>query len=159
MIKIKKLILVGLLLYGSIVLGQSSLNASGGDATASNGSVAYSVGQTFYTSNTGSNGKIAEGVQQAFELYALDIKDTTLKTSLSIMPNPVIEILMLQIGNYTNQKLIYQLFDFQGRILDSSAINAEITEIDMSGLPTATYLLYIVNQDEKRVQSFKVIKR
>jgi hypothetical protein len=159
MIKIKKIISIGLLFYGSIVLGQSSLNTSGGDATGSTGSVAYSIGQVFYVSHTGNNGKIAEGVQQAFELYTLDIKDITLKASLSIMPNPVIEKLMLHIGNYTNQNLFYQLFDFQGRILDRSAINAEITEIDMSRLPTALYLLYILNQDKKRVQSFKVIKR
>lgn len=62
MIKIKKLLLVGLLLYGGIVLGQSLLNISGGAATGSDGSVAYSVGQVFNTSNTGSNGNNSIGL-------------------------------------------------------------------------------------------------
>ena len=40
---------------------QETLSASGGDAT---GTASYTVGQVFYTSLTGSNGTVSEGVQQ-----------------------------------------------------------------------------------------------
>jgi hypothetical protein len=40
---------------------------AGGEATGSGGSVSYSVGQVVYTTNTGINGSVAQGVQQPYE--------------------------------------------------------------------------------------------
>jgi hypothetical protein len=143
----------------SLARSQESTNSSGGDATGNGGSVAYSIGQIFYTTNLGSNGSKAQGVQQAFEVFTLDIKDWNFKTSFTIFPNPTIDKLVLKISNYSNQKLSYQLYDFQGRVLSNSEIVSELTELNMDGLPTAAYLLYILNQDNKRVKKFKVIKK
>ena len=47
---------------------QQATTASGGDASGSGGSVAHSVGQTVYTTNTGSNGSVAQGVEQPYEI-------------------------------------------------------------------------------------------
>lgn len=44
---------------------------SGGDAKGSGGSSNYSVGQVVYTTNTGSTGTVAQGIQQSRELYGL----------------------------------------------------------------------------------------
>ena len=44
---------------------QDAIPATGGDATGSGGSASYTVGQIGYTTNTGTNGSVAEGVQQA----------------------------------------------------------------------------------------------
>jgi len=53
------------LLWGGFVCAQDSTNSSGGNATGSGGTVAYSVGQVVYTTNTGTNGSLAQGVQHA----------------------------------------------------------------------------------------------
>ena len=143
----------------SLAHSQESTNSSGGDVTGNGGSVAYSIGQIFYSTNLGSNGSKAQGVQQAFEVFTLDIKDWNFKTSFTIFPNPTIDKLVLKISNYSNQKLSYQLYDFQGKVLSNSEIVSELTELNMDRLPTAAYLLYILNQDNKRVQKFKVIKK
>ena len=50
------------------VYAQQATTASGGDASGSGGSVAHSVGQTVYTTNTGSNGSVAQGVEQPYEI-------------------------------------------------------------------------------------------
>lgn len=47
---------------------QEAIPASGGNATGSGGSVSYSVGQVEYSSNTGSGGSVAAGVQQPYEI-------------------------------------------------------------------------------------------
>ena len=47
-------LLVAILLSASFAQAQESANASGGDATGNGGTVAYSVGQVVYTTNTGS---------------------------------------------------------------------------------------------------------
>jgi hypothetical protein len=146
------------LLWAGLAQSQESANASGGDATGSGGTVAYSVGQVVYTSNTSSSGTVDQGVQHAFEIYTVGIKETELNISLSVFPNPTVDYLTLQIRDYNNEKLSYQLFDMQGKQLSNGQITAQQTQIDMTGLPTATYFVNIVNQENKQVQSFEIIK-
>ena len=84
------------LLWAGFAQAQESANSSGGDATGSGGTIAYSIGQVVYTTNTGSNGSVAKGVQHAYEIF--------------------------------------------------------------TSLPSATYFIHVVNQENKKVQSFKIIK-
>lgn len=137
---------------------QESVNASGGNATGSGGTVSYSVGQVIYTTNTGSTGTVAQGVQHAYEIYSIGIKETTLDISLSIYPNPTANNITLQISNYSSENINYQLNDMQGKLLSSRQITTQQTQIDISNLPPATYFVHIINEENKRIQSFKIIK-
>ena len=47
---------------------QQSPTATGGEATGTGGTASYSVGQVVYTTNTGTNGSMAQGVQQPYEI-------------------------------------------------------------------------------------------
>lgn len=152
------LLLTAGLLWAGLAQSQESANASGGDATGSGGTVAYSVGQVVYTSNTSSSGTVDQGVQNAFEIYTVGIKETELNISLSVFPNPTVDYLTLQIRDYNNEKLSYQLFDMQGKQLSNGQITAQQTPINTSSLPSATYFINVVNQQNKKVQSFKIIK-
>ena len=151
-------ILVAGLLWASMAQAQESVNASGGDATSSGGTVAYSVGQLVYTTNTSSSGTVSQGVQQAYEIYSVGIKETELNISLSVFPNPTADNLTLQISDYNNEKLSYQLFDLQGKLLNNGQVTAKQTQINTSSLPSANYFINVVNQENKKVQSFKIIK-
>lgn len=146
------------LLWASFAQAQESTNASGGDATGTGGTASYSVGQVVYTTNTGSTGSVAQGVQHAYEIFTVGIKETELNISLTAFPNPTTENLTLQISDYNNEKLSYQLFDMQGKQLSNGQITAQQTQINMNSLPTATYFVNVVNQENKKVQSFKIIK-
>ena len=62
---IKTFFLACLLFVSHSIFSQESINASGSEATGSGGTVSYSVGQVFYSSQTGTNGNtLSEGVQQ-----------------------------------------------------------------------------------------------
>ena len=150
--------LIAGLLWVSFAQAQESSNSSGGDATGSGGTVAYSVGQVVYTTNTDSDGSAAQGVQHAYEIFTVGIKETELNISLTSFPNPTTENLTLQISDYNNEKLSYQLFDIEGKQLSNGQVTAQQTLIDMNGLPSATYFINVVNQENKKVQSFKIIK-
>ena len=146
------------LLWAGFAQAQESTNASGGDATGTGGTASYSVGQVVYTTNTGSTGSVAQGVQHAYEIFTVGIKETELNISLTAFPNPTTENLTLQISDYNNEQLSYQLFDMQGKQLSNGQITAQQTQINMNSLPTATYFVNVVNQENKQVQSFKIIK-
>jgi hypothetical protein len=65
------LLLTAGLLWGGFTQAQESTNASGADVIGSGGSVAYSIGQVVYTTNTGSTGSVAQGVLHAFEIFTV----------------------------------------------------------------------------------------
>jgi hypothetical protein len=146
------------LLWAGIAQAQESTNASGGDAIGNGGTVAYSIGQVVYTSNTGSSGSVAQGIQNAYEIFNVGIEETTLNMSLIAFPNPTSENLTLQISDYNNEKLAYQLFDLQGKLLSNGQVKAQQTQINTASLQAATYFINVVNQENKMVQSFKIIK-
>ena len=158
--KHRKTKLTALLLLGigfNQVYAQQASTASGGDASGSGGSVAYSVGQIVYTTNTGITGSVAQGVQQPYEIsITTGMLETDIKLNLSAYPNPTTNYLMLQIDNY-DKALLYQLYDISGKLLESNTIVASSTTITMEALPTATYLLK-VTQNNKEVKTFKIMK-
>ena len=145
-------------LWASLAQAQGSANTSGGDATGIGGTVAYSIGQVVYTTNIGSSGNVAQGVQHAYEVFTVGIKETALNISLSAFPNPTADNLTLKISDYNNEKLSYQLLDMQGKLISNVQIVEQQTQINMSSLQAATYFVNIVNQDNKKVQTFKIIK-
>lgn len=152
------LLLTAGLLWGGFTQAQESTNASGGDVIGSGGSVAYSIGQVVYTTNTGGSGSVAQGVQHAYEIFSVGIKETELNISLTAFPNPTTENLTLQITDYNNEKLSYQLFDMQGKQLSNGQVTSQQTQINMNGLPSATYFINVVSHENKKFQSFKIIK-
>lgn len=137
---------------------QQFVNASGSNAVGIGGSVAFSIGLVAYTTNFGSNGSIAQGVQHAYEIYAVGITDEKWNISLNAFPNPTPGILTIQISDYNNQNLSYQLLDMQGKILSGSKIVAQQSQVDMNLLPNASYFINIINQENKAVKIFEIIK-
>jgi hypothetical protein len=152
------LLLVTGTLWACLAQAQESTNSSGGDATGSGGTAAYSIGQVVYTTNTGSSGSVAQGVQQAYEIFTVDIEETTLSISLIAFPNPTADNLTLQISDFNKEKLTYQFYDIGGKLLSNGQVTGQQTEINTSSLPPATYFINVLNQEDKKVQSFKIIK-
>jgi opacity protein-like surface antigen len=139
-------------------IAQESINSIGSEATGSGGTVAYSIGQAVYTYESGTNGNISQGVQQPYEIYSVGIKETTLDISLSVFPNPTTDNLTLQITDYNNEKLTYQLFDLSGKLLSNGQIITQQTKINTTNLPSTTYFIKVINQENNQFQSFKIIK-
>jgi hypothetical protein len=141
-----------------VAYAQESVNAAGGDASGSGGSVAYSIGQVIYTTNTDSSGTISQGVQQAYEIYLLGISETPMNPLLSIFPNPTADYLTLQISDYKAERLSYQLVNLEEKVLLEGQVTGEKTKINTAQLPSSTYLIHITNQVNKQLQSYKIIK-
>ena len=157
-VKSRPIALLAAGLLFQLAQAQESANASGGDATGIGGTVAYSVGQIVYTTNKSTNGSVTQGVQNAYEIYSTGVKEAELNISLMAFPNPTTKNLTLQISDYNNEKLMYQLFNMQGKQLSNGRVIAQQTQINMNSFPPATYFVNVVNQESKKIQSFKIIK-
>lgn len=137
---------------------QQSSNAAGGDANGSTGKVAYTVGEIVYTTHTDYSGSVAQGVQHAYEIITVSIEESVVDISLVAFPNPTTDYLILQIGDYNQDKLKYVFYDMQGKVIDSGRIDSKQTKINTSLLPAGTYYGYIRKLNGKGVQSFEIIK-
>ena len=144
------------------LLGLGSLHAqnntvsAGGDATGTNGSSNYSVGQLLNNTNTGTNGSVTEGVQQPFNISILtSLNEFNQGIELSIYPNPTTNILNLEVKE--NKNLSFQLYDIQGTLLNADKVRNSITNISMENLSIGTYLLKLSNKNQV-IQTFEIIK-
>jgi hypothetical protein len=153
---------VGLLLLGLGGLhAQESPTAAGGEATGTGGSSSYSLGQVVYTTATGTNGSVAQGVQQPYEISIITgVKETSIHLEMNVYPNPTTNYLTLKVDASTslsNQQLSYQLIDLQGKVITNKKVSSTTTSINVESLPKAIYFLN-VTKDNQVVKTFKVIK-
>lgn len=138
---------------------QESVHSSGGEASGIGGVVSYSVGQLVYTLISDNGGSLAHGVQQAYEILAVGIPESESTLSLSLYPNPAVDVLILTIENMDKDKLNFQLIDNQGRILKNGIIENELIQIPISSLAGNVYFLNVNNSQNNQVKSFKIIKK
>ena len=157
--KHKKVKLSVLLLgLGLTAQAQQATIATGGNASGSGGTVAYSVGQIVYTTNTGITGSAAQGVQQPYEIsIVLGIEDNSINLELTAYPNPTTNYLTLNVGKAELSTLSFQLYDIIGKLIESRKIISSSESITMENLPTATYFLKVSNNNNE-VKTFKIIK-
>jgi hypothetical protein len=152
-------ILVSISLAG--LQAQEAVTAGGGEASGSGGSVSYTVGQVTYAIYTTGNGSLYEGVQQPYEIYVqVGMGDAAgIDLYCTSYPNPVMEILMLEIRDLKNQPLAYQLYNLEGYLVGSKEITGSVTTISMVDLPSGTYFLKILdNSSSQLIKTFKIIK-
>jgi Secretion system C-terminal sorting domain len=141
------------------VHAQEALTTSGGNASGSGGSANYSVGQIFYTTNSGINGSVAQGVQQPFEISVVTAIEEAKEISINIMayPNPATDYLILKIEGELQAQYIASLYDLNGKLLEYKKVEGNETTISMEKLVPATYFLKLI-QGSKEIKTFKIIK-
>ena len=137
---------------------QQVATATGGDASGSGGTVAYSVGQVVYVTNTGSTGSVAQGVQQPYEIsIGLGIENQSINLAIAAYPNPTNDYLTLSVSNLELSNLNFQLFDISGKLIENRKITSTTETICMENLASATYFLKVTNNNNE-VKTFKIIK-
>lgn len=157
--RIKKIIMsISFLLLGiGNLYAQETTTATGGEATGTGGTASYSIGQLVYTTNTGTNGSILQGVQQAFEISVTEVNESSINYGLSVYPNPANDYLTLKVKDNELSILNFQLYNIQGKLLRSEHIENKTTTIKMENLSKSTYFLKVTN-NQTLIKTFKIIK-
>ncbi len=147
-----------LLCLGSLQ-AQETTSAAGGAATGSGGSSSYTVGQVVYSTHTGTNGSVAEGVQQPYEISTtVGMEVSAIHLEFTAWPNPTEHALTLSVDSYSKKALVYELYDMQGKLSARKPVVHHRTTIGMQGLPAGTYLLNILDHNAL-IKTFKIIKK
>ena len=153
----KAMTIITFLLLGiGVTNAQETVTTTGGEASGTGGTASYSVGQVVYTTATGTNGSVAQGVQQPYEISTtVGIKETSINLELSVYPNPTTDYLTLKVADF--ETLNFQLIDIQGRIIENKKVTTSNTILKMEALPKAVYFLN-VTKNNRIIKTFKIVK-
>jgi hypothetical protein len=156
----KKLILSAALLLSlgiTSLRAQQAIPATGGDVSGSGGTVSYSIGQVVYTTNTGTGGSGAQGVQQPYEIFVYTGIEEAKGIECTAYPNPATDHIIVKVFNLNIKDLKYQLFEGNGKLIENKVPDGNETFISMEHLVPATYFLKVL-KNNKEIKSFKIIK-
>lgn len=143
----------------------NTINTSGNDISGNTGSVAYSIGQVFFSYIDGNTYQIAEGIQQGNLENNSNNEDTDIpeddlyNTNALIYPNPTTNFVNLITEGFNfNSPNSYQLYNYQGKLIKQSLIQNQNSIIDLSNLSSSIYILQVF-AEEKLLKTFKIVKQ
>ena len=149
--------LIMLLLGCFTLFGQSGVHSSGGQASGTNGTIDFSVGQLVYTFESGEEGSTWEGVQQPFEISVVtNISEGFYGVEASVYPNPTNGMLRIELPEDLGQ-VDFHLYNMNGQLVKKGQSEGPQSELSLTDLPSGAYLLGIFSKDVLN-QQFTIIK-
>jgi len=146
------------LLVSNFSQAQESVNTSGGVDKGSGGTVSFSVGQMVYTTDSKEAGSVVQGIQRPYKITTTDIKKLDNTISFKAYPNPSSDDLFLEMNAFRNEKLNYQLYDMQGKLIITNPIEVSKTQINMRDLAVGSYFIHIYDSKNQAIQTIQIIK-
>ena len=106
--------------------------------------VTQTIGQHSIVSYTTDNLTVQQGYQQSFWSSLINTNEE-FSLDINFYPNPTIDIVNFNFSNLESSELNVLVFDYAGRVLITTKINIEDykTKLDLSGLPSGSYLIYL----------------
>jgi hypothetical protein len=143
---------------GFTLQAQQAINTTAAQATGSNGTASYIVGQVAYITMKSSSGSVSQGVEQPYEISIVTTVEeaSSIALTYSISPNPTSDLLKLTITSQS-ETLKAEMLNAQGVMVYSQSITGNETLISMTNLPASTYLLKLSN-NKSLVKTFKIVK-
>ena len=163
-VKLSAALFLGLGLAG--LHAQEAIPATGGNALGSGGSVSYSVGQVVYTTSTGINGSVAQGVQQPYEISIVtgleEAKGITLQCS--VYPNPAKDKCTVEYEIEKNSKNVQlQILNMNGQTIakfdEGNKIAGKYKIVfDVSKYANGTYIYSLSSDNNRLTKRFMISK-
>ena len=145
--------------FNNQIFSQSTITTLGGDFKSEKNSFSYSVGQiltsqdlTKSTSLFGENVILSHGVQQVF----IQNCDQSIRVEIIATPNPSSGIVTLNLINWDEKEIQYNVFDVLGKNVLSSSISDDQSRLDLSFLSSGMYIISL-GYHCGSLSSFKII--
>jgi hypothetical protein len=130
------------------------ISASGASFKNSTGYLSFSIGEPITMTYNSSSAVLTQGFLQAELQSGVPVVQTP-SIQMSVFPNPVKDLLILQVE--TPDDFDYLLYDARGVLLNRGQILGERTNIDFSDLAPAIYILKVTDHKEE-VRLFQIVK-
>ncbi len=144
--------------FAQVEIKKSNLSTDGGSAAAGSVSVVYSVGEVFVAEQDASSIHLSEGFIGPDILNVNGIENYSGMQQVKVYPNPVQDDLYIDFQRQNKYEI--KLYELNGKeILSENLDYTDKTLINMTDLARATYILLIIDRNQKRYQTVKINKR
>lgn len=139
-----------------LAYSQEILTSAGGNFETSGVFLSWTLGEPVIETFSSGNNNLTQGFQQT-KLVITPVFILATAKNIKVYPNPTIQFVFIEPGNFAPDNSIAELFTFDGKQLNQTKITGPRTKIDVSKYPNGTYFLKISN-GETLLNSFKLIK-
>lgn len=134
-----------LMLINSII-AQKVISTSGTTYNTNSYVVSFTLGECVINSHLNTALFLTQGFHQPFITDFNTYFESAINgLIMRVYPNPVSEILYLEVMAYKN--IHYEIHDIKGQLNEYNLINEDLTQIDVSNLQPGTYFLSIGNNN------------
>lgn len=159
-IHLSSALLCALLFNITKICAQQSFVVAGGQYNGSGGSISESIGQVNNMSVENSTFKIHAGVQQPIEIFLSSLipyKDS--EYAITIFPNPTSTTLKVREEGKKSYTQTLLLKDANGKQIQMQSTTEMETSFDLSGYAFGIYTLEILDTQNHKIRTYKIIKQ
>lgn len=133
------------------------VSSGGSNISNSNHQLLFTIGEPVI--GTVENGiVIGQGFLAAVQAdVTLDNNDVPLLTGIALFPNPVRDIMTINLGRTVKETLMH-IYDVNGREVLSQILVQEKNAIDLQQFVTGVYIVKLMEVAQKESKFFKIIK-
>ena len=131
--------------------------SGGGHAVTGNIDMEFTIGEPVIETFEETNLTLTQGFHQP-SLVLTSIEEPDMLTNISIFPNPVSDELSIEIPADYSSKILYHLFDINGKLLQSGEFYSGSNKLEMHSYATASYVLQISDTSTGRQIQTKIMK-
>lgn len=133
------------------------ITTSGGFFISANSSLSWTLGEPVMETDVAANSLLTQGFQQS-QMSSVAVNKIADETDISVYPNPVSDLVVINIRSTENSILKAELTDVLGKMFFQDKLLQQITTIDMRTFADGLYFLKLLSEDGKIHKTVKVEK-
>jgi hypothetical protein len=162
----KKLLLVVVACLFAVTAFSQSISSSvvataGGYSTAGGLSLSWTLGELATETLTSTNLILTQGFQQGYyEITSIDDPLSKL-IDLKVFPNPAIDYINILIEDVDVKNVKIELYNLEGKLIynEQWENSGSAHQLQLNNFSSSQYILRIIDEQNGKVNSFKIIKR
>ncbi len=131
--------------------------SGGGNSVSGNIDMEFTIGEPVIETFETPGLVLTQGFHQPSLVLTL-IEEPDMLTDINIFPNPVRDELTIDIPADYNSKILYRLFDLNGKLLQSGEFYSGSNFLEMQAYATASYVLIITDTSSGKQLQTKIMK-
>jgi hypothetical protein len=142
-------------------ISQEIITSSGGTYSNEDITLSWTIGEGITETYERNEINLNQGFQQNIDIIPFTSQSNTLQgVEFTLYPNPVSEILNIDLSAANDSELIIDIFDINGKILTTikKSKNHKSAQIELSEFHAGEYIMKIYSKDNYINNSYVIIK-
>jgi len=152
----KQTLFLGVFLLTVAINAQEVISSQGDSYSNGTNTIDFTIGEPVIETISDGTNELSQGFHQTL-LIITNIEDFIEDFSVNISPNPTSEFINLNVEKFDG--VSFRLLDITGKIVKQEVLNQSTTKVSLSTYPNGIYLVALIQKDNKKIKTYKIIKK